>query len=315
MSLKLKKRGAIWYVRGTLRGQYVYASTKETDKAAAGRFKEQLEDRIIRAGSLQRHDITFSRAADLYVEYRRPSRADAGFIRRIVALLGDQLIGDIRQHIVVETANALYDGLSPATKNRNVVGPVAAVIHYAAENELCPYIKIRKFKEKRAEPRWLSQEDAERLIAASAGDMRRLLIFLFCQGWRISDALALRWENIDWSAGSVRYHVKKLDEWRTIPLHGRVLTMLGPLKQDVGAVFPWSDRSSVYRPLRKLCKACGVAFTPHRARHSFATWLVNDGATLPDVMEAGGWLDHKSVLRYARLNQERVRSTINRIKA
>src|SRR6185437_10652761 len=164
---------------------------------AARRFKDQLEDRLARDSGLQRHDLTFRRAADLYIEYRRPSRADEKFLQRICALIGDRFIGDIRQHLLIDTANALYPGRSPGTKNRQVLMPAAAVIHYAAANDLCPYIKVKKFKEKNPEPRALSRHDADRLIAHADDKMRRLLIFLFCQGWRISEVLRLRWENID----------------------------------------------------------------------------------------------------------------------
>ncbi len=67
------------------------------------------------------------------------------------------------------------------------------------------------------------------------------------------------------------------------------------------------------KPLSALCRRLGLAFTPHVARHSFATWLVDAGVNLRDVMDAGGWSDHKSVFRYAGSNVERVRKAVNQL--
>jgi integrase len=53
-------------------------------------------------------------------------------------------------------------------------------------------------------------------------------------------------------------------------------------------------------------------FTPHMARHSFATWLAGENASTQEIMEAGAWRGHKSVLRYTRIDQRRIRATINK---
>jgi integrase len=99
--------------------------------------------------------------------------------------------------VLIDAANALYPHCLAATKNKNVFGPCAAVLHYAAENDLCPYVRIKKLKERRPEPRALRKEDANRLIAVADGEMRLFLVFLFAQGWRISDTLRLTWQDID----------------------------------------------------------------------------------------------------------------------
>lgn len=83
---------------------------------------------------------------------------------------------------------------------------------------------------------------------------------------------------------------------------------------QVGRVFPWQDRRLASLAIEPLCRATGVAFTPHQARHSFATWLGAEGASVKEIMEAGAWLDYRSVLRYAKVDLPRVRATMNRIK-
>ena len=216
--------------------------------------------------------------------------------------------------MLVDAANALYPRCAASTKNSQVFAPAAAVLHYAAENDLCPYTRVKKLKEKRPEPRAMRKEDAARLIACAEGKLRLLLVFLFGQGWRISDTLRLRWQDINLNEATVQYRITKTDEWFTMPLHLAVLNLLRDEQTQVGRVFPWRGRSSLYPELRLLCIRAQVRFTPHMARHSFATWLGADGVSPFEIMKAGAWKDHRSVSRYTDVDARRVRVTINKIK-
>jgi integrase len=314
--LKLVKRGAIFYVRGTFRGRAVYASTHEKDKAGAKRFRDALETKIARLdGEQQCAPISFQEAAEMYLNARPPSPQWKADIARLCAVIGDRPITEIKHHVLVDVANTLYPVGLPVTKNCHVFGPAGAIVHYLAKNNLCPDVRIGKLKEKRPEPRAMRREDAARLIAAADGKMKLLLVFLFLHGWRISDALRLQWADINLNEATVLYRISKTDDWLRMPLH---LLVLDALRSEppgqVGSVFPWRSRSSLYPALRALGKACSVVFTPHMARHTFATRLGADGASTKEIMEAGGWKDFRSVLRYTDVDAQRVRVTINRIK-
>jgi hypothetical protein len=191
--LKLFKRGGspYFYVRGTVHGQGVYASTKETDKASARRFQDALEIRLARSAGQKCDGVTFREAAALYLEAHPPSPQWRADIMRLCAVIGDRPLVGIKHHVLVDVASMLHPDCLPASKNCRVFGPASAVIHYAAKNELCPDVRIGRLKEKKPEPRALRKDDAAKLIAFSGGKMRLLLVFLFAQGWRISDTLRL----------------------------------------------------------------------------------------------------------------------------
>ena len=235
-------------------------------------------------------------------------------VDRLCAVIGDRLLVDIRQHVLVDAANALYPNCKPSSKNCAVFAPAAAVLHYAAECDLCPNIRVRKLKEARPHPRALRKEDAARLIAAADGKLKLLLVFLFTQGWRISDTLRLQWADLDLAEATVWYRISKTDEAMSMPLNLVVLDMLraqpGP---HVGRVFPWL-RHALFQRLQPLCDRTGIFFTPHMARHSFATWLAAEGANVKEIMEAGAWRDLRSVMRYVNVDERRVRATINKIR-
>jgi hypothetical protein len=83
-------------------------------------------------------------------------------IGRLCAVIGDRLLVDIRQRDLVDAANILYPRCLESSKNRQVFTPAAAILHYAAKNDLCPWIRIEKLKERKPEPRASRKEDAAR---------------------------------------------------------------------------------------------------------------------------------------------------------
>lgn len=307
-------RSPFYTIRGTFADRAIDASTKARDAEGAKRFKARLEIELARQEAEQYAPTTFKRAADLYIDYRNPVKQDRAYIKKLVAILGDRELSEIKQHMLVHAANSLYPEGQASTKNRNALMPAAAILHYAAENGLCGYMQVRKFKEADPEPRSVTKDIARVLIANSEGDMRKALVWLFCQGWRISDMLRVQRTHIDRKAGTVKYKISKTNKWRVKPLHADVLLTLADDDKDVGPLFPWKNKDAFYRELEPLCEKLKIHFTPHMARHSFATWRVNDGASLQEIMEAGGWESIKSVMRYAKLDAARIRSAVDRVK-
>ena len=113
----------------------------------------------------------------------------------------------VGQHEVDRAAEEIYPGASAATVNRQVYAVVAAVLHYAAADRLCEYRKISKRREAKPKPRDMPMGDLRALIeAADEPALRRLLIVLVFQGWRIAETLARPWEQYELSRGRVNLY-------------------------------------------------------------------------------------------------------------
>ncbi len=322
-------------VRGEIGGRGIEVSAKTTDPTAAGRFKAELElrlleDRVPDPGE----EITFRQAVGLYVAFRDPSKADTKRLDRLKAQLGDKLLASIRQADLVDAANQLLPARAAATRNREVLRPAAAVLHYCARSGYCPWLRVELFREARPKTRAVARETAAALInslpeapsyqrprtekwmARARGTQRKkllLLLWLFRQGSRISDALQVRGERIDMRRRVVSIRVGKTDEWIEAPLHDEVWEMLANEPPGEGWLFPWRSKSGVYKWLRPFARSLGIAFTPHMARHSLGKWLNEDGASLRTIMDTLNHKDVKSSARYQSTDIEVIRATGRRL--
>src|SRR5438270_12370865 len=137
MPLKLvppgtRKNNPYYLVRGTVDGRDIEVSAKTRDKAVAKRFAAELERELLtRRVPRPGEAVTFSGAADLYIAYRDPSKADRLRIERLKRAIGKKVVADIRQADLVAAADLLQPNRSPATRNRAVIRMAAAVLHYA----------------------------------------------------------------------------------------------------------------------------------------------------------------------------------------
>jgi integrase len=55
-------------------------------------------------------------------------------------------------------------------------------------------------------------------------------------------------------------------------------------------------------------------FRFHDLRHTWASWHVQSGSSLPGLMELGGWKSYEMVLRYAHLAPEKLSFAAGRIE-
>jgi integrase len=285
-------------IRGRVGGKDIEITTDTADPIAAQKFAEALELRLAQDGAEK--PKTFAYALDAYIEYRNPSRDDLRRLDTLRKHLGTRLLQSLTPHDLVSLANVLHPSDSAATKNRNVITPARSILHYAAANKWCEYLRIKGFREPRPTTRALDAGSARALILAARADLRLLLLVLFKQGFRITDAVSIAWDRIDLERGVFRLYVRKTDEWKEFPIDAEVRVELGNIPEPLrmGRLFPWRDRWQVYDALAPLCARLGVRFTPHMARHSLGTWLNAQGEGLRTIMATLGHADHKSSLRY-----------------
>lgn len=140
---------------------------------------------------------------------------------------------------------------------------------------------------------------------------RALLGVLFYAGLRRSEAVMLRWADVDFHAGLVTVRRGKGGRERTIPFASR--KALGLLDQwracvpDCGWVFVpvvkggkrvGRDTPISAETVRRVCLASGD-FRPHDARRTLLTNLLTSGTSLPDAQFIAGHARGETTMQYA----------------
>ena len=305
-----------YLVRGEVAGQEIEVSTKTVDKPTAELFKAKLEVELL-SGRVPdtEADVTFAEAARFYQKFRNPADTHRRAIDKLLETPLAKMNVRLIKHADLVAIAKLNPGHSAATMNRMVMRPAATVLHYAATNSWCEWLRVTLFKEKKPTTRAVSKGDAALLIANAPGaEERLLLLWLFKMGTRISDTLRVENGRINRERRTVEVYISKINDWREFPIDDELWEELDKFTPEgENRLFRWRSRSGVYKWLRRLCKRLGIYVTPHMGRHSMATWLTDAGADIKTLMAAGGWDDVKSVARYIKTDEQRVRTAKSRV--
>ena len=141
-------------------------------------------------------------------------------------------------------------------------------------------------------------------------DRTMFLLMLRC-GLRVGEVSSLPWSAIDLEQGTVRIDNSKGHVDRIVYLAPDVAKALRQWQGHQAAaarfVFPSRGASLTARQIRNLMtgylKLAGIpkAYSPHSLRHTFATQLLNAGASLEVVKELMGHRSLDMTLRYTQL--------------
>ncbi|RVT91685.1 site-specific integrase [Rhodovarius crocodyli] len=323
MPLKVVARAgtATLYVRGTVRGQSVFESTGTSDpeKAEAYRSKREAElwDRSVYGAKAV---VGFAHAVASYLEERERRPADKALISKLLDHYGTIQLGKITQ----ETLPAAYRAClkkgteaAPATKLRNVLVPLRAILEHAAIMGWCARPAFKAPEVPKQVTPYLRPAEATALVQAAAPHLRPLLVFLIGTGVRLSEALELDWSKVDLRGGRATVWQKQQDE-RDVELPPAVLAALSALPLRKGPVFRPPARAGrkidSYRDNDRegggqiksgwagARKRAGLSpeITPHDCRHTWATWHYCIHKDLQRLRDEGGWGSVKMVERYAK---------------
>lgn len=208
MPLKLSRREGtgLWQITGTVAGQRVRESSGTADRAIAEEIRAKREADLHRAAIYGPAVVkTWGEAVLRYDEVKAPAPGQAAFLARITRYFGPRLLlKDIHQDLVDKAVKALCaSDAAPATKLRNVIGPIRAVLTVAAARGWCtpPTLEVPKGATGEKRTRWLRPDEFHRLHEACGSHLRPLVTFLICTGPRLGEALRLDWADVDLEHG------------------------------------------------------------------------------------------------------------------
>ncbi len=311
-----RKNNTTYVVRGYVNGRQYEITTNASHKRGAKSewesFKAEVKER-----NLVQPIGTFSDALAHYEATGQRSEAQMGFARKIEKEIGSVFLETIRPGHIRSLAKQIYPDRKASTWNRQVVRVASAIINNAADDDGCPQIRIKAFKGTEVAKKHPRVGAGELLLSNTEGLKRVYIGALHFQGLRPSDALSIRWDNIDLKGKTFQTVVPKSKRLKRIVMDEDFWLLLAnvPDEDHYGKLFPWANRSSIYSWLNPLCEVLGVDFSARKSRHKFASDLVAEGGSAFDLVNTGSWTDERSVKPYVTLQEKRAGEMLKRRKA
>ncbi len=266
-----------------------------------------------------------------FVNYAKPTVDIAKIaLNHLKAVAGDcALVMLTAQHLDRYKKRRLTDGVSPVTINVELRS-LRSILNVALRWKLIeanPFSGTQLMKVPDVPPTFLTKTDFHRLGGVVKESwLREVLVFAVLTGMRRGEILNLRWQDVDLNRKIIFVQSNptfktKQGKRRIIPINSAALHLMNSkLDKPVSEyVFTFKGRkiadSWVSHRFKFYVRLAGLSegLHFHSLRHTFASWLVQDGVSLFEVQKLLGHSSSDMTQIYSHLLPEQMHHTINRI--
>jgi integrase len=261
--------------------------------------------------------------------YKRSLICDVGVIKNhINPVFGSMYMDELKKQDVIGLISKMLETYAPGTVNRVVI-LLRYIYNLAIKWETAGILKnptagIPLLEENNQKERYLTPEEARKLVAALKGSENKMLQFiipmLILTGARKMEVQKARWEDINWEQRIWRIPLTKSGKARHVPISDGALMILESIPRIEGCkwVFPnpktHKPYNSYYNSWNTVRKSVGLGDVRiHDLRHSFASFLVNSGRSLYEVQRILGHTQISTTQRYAHLSQDSLLTAANEV--
>jgi integrase len=180
--------------------------------------------------------------------------------------------------------------------------------------------KVRLLPEPTRRIRWLTREEADRLLANLPPHLASMAAFSLSTGLRRANVTGLQWSQVDLVRRVAWIHADQAKARRAIPVPLNaepVVLVRKQLGKHAVYVFGWRGQRITQVNTKAWRQALGRAgiedFRWHDLRHTWASWHVQNGTPQHVLQELGGWESPEMVRRYAHLSADHLAPYADRL--
>jgi integrase len=242
----------------------------------------------------------------------------------LASITGNIPLSDITDTVILHLTKTLESrGSKPATINRYLTN-----LKTILRDHKQPVDGIKLRKEGNGRIRVLSKDEEVKivnLLKSESGERRHyfpdvgeLVEVLAASGLRLGEALALRYDDIDFDSNLITIWINKGNRPRSVPMTKRVSSIL-EARQTSNPVKPFSMKSyqvsTAWNWARKeMGLESDVQFVPHALRHTCASRMVNKGVDPLTVMTWMGHADISTTMIYMHLDPGKLASAVTALE-
>jgi integrase len=163
--------------------------------------------------------------------------------------------------------------------------------------------------------RFLTPEETQRVIASINAEENkvaaRAITLLLLTGARRNEVTHAKWDYVNWQQRTLLVPVSKSGRPRAVALNAAAVALLQSLPRMPGNEYIFPSRHtgrpspSLFFPWDRIRRRAGLTDVRlHDLRHSFASFLVNNGVSLYVVQDLLGHTQPRTTQRYAHLARQ-----------
>jgi len=257
--------------------------------------------------------MTLSDLGARYLDHMRASGRTDNHIRNIERLLANKFIpvlGDKPVDSMTYQGDMVpfilhFKGISDTTKKERSQVTINKycdylnfIFHFGIANDFTKVNPLKNWKKAKTQPREmkLTLEDAKKIMACAEPHLKWAMEVCFNIGARPgeSELLALKWEHVDFGAGTVRIYATKTKTYRIVPINANFLKRMEQVRatSQSGFIIEYNGKSvtRIVKSFRNACTRAGLTYPTrmYDLRHLFATTLLCKGADLAAVSKMMG---------------------------
>jgi integrase len=257
--------------------------------------------------------MTLSDLGARYLDHMRASGRTEKHIRNIdhllhhvfVPVIGDKPVDSLTYQDDMVPFILHFKGVSSRTgkvRSQYTVNKycdyISFMFNFGIDNGFTSVNPLKNWKKPQVQP-WdlkLTLDDAKKIMTNAEPHLKWAMEVCFNLGTRPgeSELLSLRWENVDFTAGTVRIYASKTKTYRTVPVNPEFLERMEHVRDESesGYVIEYMGRglTTIRKAFKNACKRAGITYPTrmYDLRHLFATTLLNKGADLAAVSKMMG---------------------------
>lgn len=315
--MSLFKRGKTWWIDFTTpSGERIRRSAETEDKAQAQELHDKLKAESWRIAKLgEKPKRTWDEAAYKWLMetlHKKSHHEDVSKIGWLQQFFRGKFLDDLTRDAIAKVGELKLKETSPATANR-LLALIRSIMRKAALDwewiDKPPVIKL--YRESKRRVRYLTPEQAATLLRELPEHLADMVRFSLATGLRRANVTKLEWSQVDIARRVAWIHGDQAKAGK--PIHVTLnATAIDMLTKQVGKhpkwVFTYKGKPVTQVTTKAWYKALDRAgidnFRWHDLRHTWASWLTQQGVPLNVIQEMGAWESAEMVRRYAHLAPE-----------
>jgi len=259
--------------------------------------------------------------------YKRSAYTDKLHLKNyILPAIGHLHLDEVKRHNIMALLTSHRQNHKPASTNRILI-LVRYIFNCAIQWEIAEGLKnpskgIKLFAENNKRERYLEREEANRLFKTVEESENTVLLpiitILLLTGARLSEVLNAKWQDFDMARRVWTINFNKSGKPRYVPISDALINTIQAIPAINGCEWlvpnpktlkPFVSIFNSWNTARKRAGLPDVRL--HDLRHSFASFLINNGRSIYEVQKILGHTQISTTQRYAHLSQDSLISAAN----